>query len=46
MKRRDYITRSREDVEKELSKIQLKLTQKNGTEAPFQNEYDKNEMSL
>lgn len=43
MKRRDYITRSREDVEKELSKIQLKVTKKNGTEAPFQNEYDQNE---
>ncbi len=43
MKRRDYIHRSKEEVEKELSKIQIKVTQKNGTEAPFQNEYDQNE---
>lgn len=40
MKRRDYITRSKEDVEKELSNLQIKVTQKNGTEPPFQNEYD------
>ena len=42
MKRREYITRDEDDVKKELTDLQIKVTKKNATEMPHQNEYDQN----
>lgn len=35
-----YIKRSKEELKKELTNVQYKVTQENATEAPFSNEYD------
>lgn len=43
MKRRDYHTRDRQEVEKELTELQKKVTKESGTEMPFRNTYFDNE---
>lgn len=35
-----YIKRTKEELKKELTEVQYKVTQENATEAPFSNEYD------
>lgn len=42
MKRREYITRAEDEVMKELTDLQIKVTKENATEMPHQNEYDQN----
>ena len=42
MKRREYITRDEDDVKKELTDLQIKVTKENATEMPHRNEYDQN----
>lgn len=38
--RKKYVKKSIEELKKELTKEQYKVTQENATEAPFSNEYD------
>jgi len=42
MKRREYITRAEDEVLKELTDLQIRVTKENATEMPHQNEYDQN----
>lgn len=35
-----YTKKSKEDIKKELTELQYKVTQENATESPFTNEYD------
>ncbi len=42
MKRREYITRDEDDVKKELTDLQIRVTKENATEMPHRNEYDQN----
>lgn len=42
MRRRDYKTRSKEEVTRELTELQRRVTQENGTEMAFHNPYHDN----
>lgn len=42
IKRDEYTNLTREDIEKDLTDLEKRVTQNNGTEAPFKNEYYNN----